>query len=89
MGSRQPTRSKNYKKVEEQLRDGTPTAVLELIATQLDRADDAAERISREGSVVRDPRGTVIPHPAIQIEIGATKLAADLFRKYQDTRPGL
>ena len=67
----------------EQVDEETPWAIIELIATQLDRADEAKRRIEEEGIVVRDLRGSVIPHPAIQIEINASKLAADLIRKNQ------
>ncbi len=77
-------RSRNYKTVASQVDTGTPVSVIELIARQLDRADDANQRIVEEGSVVRDMRGGVIPHPAIQIELAATKLAADLLKKNQN-----
>jgi len=63
--------------------ENTPDATIELIANQLERAKDAAARIEKEGSVVRDSRGSVIPHPAIDIERAATKLAADLILKNQ------
>ena len=61
MNPEQPTRSKNYDAVAAQLRDETPEAVVELIARQMDRADDAKARIETEGSVVRDMKGSVIP----------------------------
>jgi hypothetical protein len=62
--------------------------VVTLIATQLDRAEEAAERIAREGSVVRDTKGSVIAHPAIAIELAATKLAADLLGKHVQPKFG-
>ncbi len=71
------TQSKNHEIVFAQVRDFTPERVVELIARQLDRADDAQRRIENEGSVVRDMRGSVIPHPAIKIELDATKMAAE------------
>jgi len=80
---KQPTRSKNYDAVAKQVRDNTPASVIELIARQLDRADDAKARIEKEGSVVRDMKGSVIPHPAIAIELAATKTAADLLGKHK------
>lgn len=83
MNRKQPTQSKSYDIVAKQVRAKTPESVIELIARQLDRADDAKERIEREGSVVRDMKGSVIPHPAIQIEIAATKIAVDLLRKHR------
>lgn len=75
--------SRNYKTVAKQVDTATPVSTIELIARQLDRADDAHRRIVEEGSVVRDMRGSVIPHPAIQIELTATKLVADLLKKNQ------
>jgi len=59
-----------------------PGEALELIVNQLYRADDAKTRIDEEGQVVRDMKGSVIPHPAIKIEQDATKMAIDLIRKY-------
>ncbi len=82
MNRKQPTQSKNCKLVIEQVRENTPASIVELISRQLDRADDAKERIEREGSVVRDMKGSVISHPAIAIEKEATKLSAELLGKY-------
>lgn len=78
--------STNLESVREQVRADTPESLIELIAKQLDRASEAAERIEKEGSVVRDMKGSVIPHPAILIEQNATKLAADLLTKNKDLR---
>ena len=69
--------------VKEQIWEGTPPGIAELIYRQLQRADEAHERIQREGSVVRDLKGNVIAHPAIAIEKEATKLAADLLQKHK------
>ena len=76
-----PTQSKNYSLVEGQVRANTPVSVVEIIASQLDRADDARKRIEAEGAVVRDMRGSVIPHPAVSIEMAAGKMAAELLSK--------
>jgi hypothetical protein len=73
----------NLDRVYEQVRDNTPRSICELIARQLDRADEAAERILREGTVVRDLKGSVVAHPAIAIEITATKLACELISKHK------
>jgi len=59
-----------------------PGEALKLIVNQLYRADDAKARVDEEGQVVRDMKGSVIPHPAIKIEQEATKMAIDLIRKY-------
>jgi len=69
--------------VAKQCREKTPESLIELIARQLDRADEAKQRIEREGSVVRDMKGSVMPHPAIAIELAATKAAADLLGKHK------
>jgi uncharacterized protein (DUF342 family) len=68
--------------VPEQVKARTPTAVIEMIETQLERAREAGERVAREGSVVRDMKGAVIPHPAIAIEAAAQKLAAGLLKDW-------
>ena len=78
-----PTLSPNFDDVAEQVAQSTPYTIIELIARQLDRADEAKGRIDREGSVVRDTKGSVIAHPAIQIELAATKLAAALIEKHK------
>jgi len=45
-------------------------------------ARDARDRVVREGSVVRDMKGSVIAHPAIKIEADAVKIYAGLFDKW-------
>ncbi len=86
MKSKQPTPSRNYEAARDQVRPNTPDLIVELIARQLDRADDAKERIEREGSVVRDLKGSVVAHPSIAIELAATKAAADLIAKHKSHR---
>lgn len=81
MSQQQRTPSSNIERVKSQVSPKTQQTIIELIAAQLDRADEAAERIVREGSVVRDMKGSVIAHPAIAIEIAATKLAAEMLYK--------
>lgn len=73
----------NIEKVRNQVKAKTPESIIELIAKQLDRASDASARIEAEGTVVRDPKGCVVAHPAISIEITATKLATDLLAKHK------
>ena len=77
------TRSRNFEAVADQVRSNTPDAIIELIARQLDRCDDARARIEREGAVVRDVKGCVVAHPSIAIELQATKCAADLLAKHK------
>lgn len=66
----------------DQIHAGTPDSMIELMAVQLIRAENAKKRIDEEGEVVRDTKGSVIPHPAIKIEQDATKLLHELFKKY-------
>lgn len=68
--------------VSEQVKARTPAAVIAMIETQLERAREAGERVAREGSVVRDMKGSVIPHPAIAVEAAAQKLAAALLKDW-------
>lgn len=83
MSQEQPTRSSNYDLISSEMPPGTPSTVVELIARQVDRANEAKKRIDKEGGVVRDLKGNVIPHPAIAIEQQATKLIAEILLKYK------
>lgn len=56
---------------------------MELLARQLDRANEAKRRITEEGAVVRDLKGSVIPHPAIRIEQNATKIFVELMGRFR------
>ena len=75
------THSANLKFAEEQVSKSVPQSIINGIATQMDRADEAKKRIEEEGIVVRDLKGSVIPHPAIKIEADAIKLIADLLKR--------
>ena len=78
-----PIPSKNIEIVAAQVEPETPVSIIELIAKQIDRAADAAGKIESEGLVVRDMRGSVIAHPAVAIEIAATKMVTELLKKHQ------
>jgi hypothetical protein len=65
-----------------QVAPDTPEAIVEAIAYQLGIISDARQRISGEGIVVRDLKGTVIAHPAIRIEAEAVKILSGLISKY-------
>ena len=69
--------------VKSQVRIKTPKSIVNAIATQLDRSDEAKKRIEEEGIVVRDLKGSVVAHPALKIEQDATKLIADLLNRYK------
>lgn len=77
-----PTQS-TIKTVLKQVRSGTPLIVVEQIAAQIDRSVDAKARIEREGLVVRDMKGSVIPHPAIKIEQDACKLIVEILSRWK------
>jgi hypothetical protein len=83
MKSKPATPLKQIETVRAHCRAGTPETILELIALQLERVDESNRRISEEGTVVRDMKGSVIAHPSIMIEANATKLAVDLLSKYR------
>jgi len=48
--------------------ENTPEIIIELLASQIGIAGEARARIIEEGIVVRDMKGSVIKHPAIEIE---------------------
>lgn len=79
--------SKNFDLIKGEVKNTCPDVVVELIARQKDRSDEAAARIEKEGSVVRNLRGDVVPHPAIEVEKAATKLIADLMAKHKRPTP--
>lgn len=76
------TRSKNFDRVKALVYEDTPESVIDMIASQLDRSEEASRRIKEEGLVVRDLKGSVIPHPAIQTEITASKTYIDMLKKF-------
>ena len=74
--------TKNFKEARASLCTLTSDIVVEVLAIQMDRAEEAHRRIEEEGIVVRDLKGSVIPHPAIKIEIDAGKIISDLIKKH-------
>jgi len=74
----------NIEKVKQEVKKTTSDTIIELIASQLDRRDLAKKRIEDEGIVVRDLKGSVVPHPALKIEQDATKIIADLLSKHKN-----
>jgi len=68
--------------IRDQTIDHTPPSIVEAIAIQLHTAREARRRIETEGSVVRDVKGSVVKHPAIQIEADAIKLYTALLGKW-------
>jgi len=75
-------KSNNKDIVRKQVDRGTPESIIDVIASQMDRASEAKRRIEEEGIVVRDSKGSVIAHPAIKIESDASKMVADLLHKH-------
>ena len=56
----------------------TPKIMIELLASQIGIADEARARIIEEGIVVRDMKGSVIKHPAIEVELKAMRAIQDI-----------
>lgn len=68
--------------VDERMKTRIPSAVLEAIGIQEERAREAGARVTREGSVVRDLKGAIIAHPGIAIEASAHKTINDLLKAW-------
>ena len=84
MSQEQHTQSKDFERIASQVGDNTPVSIIWLIVSQLARAKESAAKIEKEGLVVRDMKGSVIAHPAVAIELAATKCAADLLAKHKE-----
>lgn len=61
----------NTERAKAQVNKDTPAVIIELLASQIGVADEARAKILEEGIVVRDMKGSVVKHPAIDIEIKA------------------
>jgi len=72
--------------VREQVSPRTPDIMIDTIATQMLRAFEAGKRITDEGLVVRDLKGSIIPHPAIKIEADAQKAYIQVIDKCKVNR---
>lgn len=70
----------NLKRAKNQVGPNTPESIIELLASQLGIADEARARIVEEGIVVRDMKGSVIKHPAIEVELKALKAIQDVIK---------
>ena len=62
------TQSKFYNYIKKQVNKSTSEAIINNIAIQMERAEEARERIKEEGIVVRSEKGSAVPHPALRIE---------------------
>jgi hypothetical protein len=82
MSQKPVIKSENYDLAKTQCRPRTPDAIINSLANQIDRVTESAERIIKEGSVVRDMKGSVIEHPSIKIEASATKLISEILQKW-------
>ena len=78
-----PSAGDCFFEIQDQVAQRTPDAIVEAISTQLALARNARSRIVEEGAVVRDMRGSVIPHPAIKVEADAIKLYTALIAKHK------
>ena len=68
----------NLEKAREMVGGKTPEIMVELLASQIGIADEARARVLEEGIVVRDMKGSVIKHPAIEVELKAMKAIQDI-----------
>jgi len=66
-----------------QVADTCPDEVFSIIVGQVKISQDAKTRIEKEGIVVRNIGGMVIPHPAIKIQNDAEKIITNLLFKYR------
>jgi len=71
----------NRKKALKNLGINPPEIIIELMASQIGIAEEARDRIKKEGIVVRDMKGSVVAHPAIKIEQDALKNIEILINK--------
>jgi len=77
---------KNIEDAKKNLPANSPKITIELLSSQIGIAREARDRIEREGIVVRDMRGSVMPHPAIKIEQDALKCVKLLLEKKKKGR---
>jgi phage terminase small subunit len=75
----------DHKAIMTQLDADTPPAIVDCIVVQIQRARAAGERVEAEGVIVRDVKGSVIPHPAIKVEADASRIVAEMVDKYRAT----
>ena len=68
MRSEQVIKSKYYDFIAGQVNKKAPETIINDIALQLERANEARERIEEEGVIVRSDKGVVIAHPALAVE---------------------
>jgi len=71
----------NTERAKAQVDKDTPAVIIELLASQIGVADEARARILEEGIVVRDMKGSVVKHPAIDIEIKALEAIQKIVNK--------
>ena len=60
----------------------TPNAIVEIVARKMETIALCKERLDKEGHVVRDLKGNVVPHPAIQIIDSTEKQLLEILRTY-------
>ena len=67
----------------QELRPSTPKNIIGQIARQIRIAEEAKEKIEKEGLAVRDLKGNIVAHPCINIEKDAAKLACEWIDKHK------
>ncbi len=87
MSQKQPIPSiELFEEAQNQVSHTTPDKIISIIANQISVANEARQRITEEGIVVRDIKGSVLAHPAIKIETDAQKIICDLITKHKKTK---
>jgi hypothetical protein len=81
-----PTNSAAMEYAASQCRPGTPALIVEAVAGQVQRMRECKARIDIEGVVVRDMKGSVIPHPAIKIEKEACEMVHTLMQRWGNSK---
>jgi hypothetical protein len=64
------------------LKARTPIGIVKIVDRLLATISDAEDRIEKEGHVVRDMKGSVIPHPAIKILESSEKQLLEILKIY-------
>jgi hypothetical protein len=59
-----------------------PIIIKENVLQQIELCIECQNKIDNEGVVVRNTDGTVIAHPAINVQANSVKLLSDLIKKH-------
>ena len=59
-----------------------PKNVEKILNANIKIFDDAVEKITKEGCVVRDSKGNVLIHPSLEIQLKTSKIILEISFKY-------